>query len=111
MDPYDMLKETLYENRIKYYKYKPFIDEIKDLIEDKKRRKVDHLDGRSKDISDAVCGVVYALSTRVSGEPLPMMQSMQHTDVEEDHSWVIDNKKTKNSGGNGHDRPMPFIMG
>jgi len=56
---YDTLKEKINEGKIKYYEYKPFLEEIQrlELIEGKK---VDHppVNG-SKDVTDAVAAVVY----------------------------------------------------
>jgi len=59
---YDTLKEKIYENRIAYYRYEPFLQEIRrlELIEGKK---VDHprING-SKDVTDAVAAVVYNIA-------------------------------------------------
>jgi len=41
-DPYDELKMAMYENRITYYHYQPFIEEIKDLEYDRNVGKIDH---------------------------------------------------------------------
>jgi len=111
MDPYDMLKQTLYEDRIRYYNYKPFINEIKDLIEDHKKRKVDHLPKRSKDVADAVCGVVYGLTTRMSGEPMPLLNSISaNGEYKEDLSWVV-GERNKNKKVVNNSQPLPFFIG
>jgi len=57
---YEALKESIYEERLDYYYYKPFIEECQrlELVEGKK---VDHPPKGSKDCSDAVAGVVFNL--------------------------------------------------
>ncbi|MDP8258837.1 MAG: hypothetical protein P9L90_05400 [Candidatus Aadella gelida] len=55
---YDTLKEKIYEEKIKYYRYEPFLKEVRRL-ELKEGKKVDHppVTG-SKDVTDAVAGAV-----------------------------------------------------
>jgi hypothetical protein len=59
---YDILKEKIYDRKIKIYRYEPFLQELKrlELIEGKR---VDHprVNG-SKDVTDAVAGAVYNMS-------------------------------------------------
>jgi len=54
---YDTLKERIYENNIRYYRYEPFLKEIRrlELVEGKK---IDHPPNGSKDVTDAVAGAV-----------------------------------------------------
>jgi hypothetical protein len=64
-EAYVTLRSALFDRRLLYYEYGPFIDEVLDLERDAKERKVDHpvrssKGGRgSKDVSDAVAGVVW----------------------------------------------------
>ncbi len=58
-EPYEFLRSAVYEGRIRYYRYEPFIEELLDLEFDDVRGKVDHPPGGSKDVADAVAGVVY----------------------------------------------------
>ena len=64
-EAYVTLRSALFDRRVLYYEYTPFIDEVLDLERDAKERKVDHpvrssKGGRgSKDVSDAVAGVVW----------------------------------------------------
>jgi len=68
IQPYNDLKEAVYEKRVNYYDDPIFIREIK-LLEDINGKRVDHppgvnaIDGmkNSKDISDSVAGVVHNL--------------------------------------------------
>jgi len=62
VEPYEMLRAVILAGAIKYYKYEPFLDEAVYLQKGEKG-KVDHLKGKSKDVSDAVCGAVYACMT------------------------------------------------
>lgn len=62
-EPYIVLRSTIQEGRLSLYDYAPFFTEMDRLIHDRVKRKVDHPDGGSKDVSDAVCGVVAQLTT------------------------------------------------
>jgi hypothetical protein len=58
-DAYSSLRGALYEHRLMYYEYQPLISELVDLQHWVSKRKVDHQPGGSKDIADAVAGVVW----------------------------------------------------
>jgi hypothetical protein len=60
VEPYQTLKELIYSGRIKCHKSEDLRDELRRL-EITKANKVDHPPGGSKDVSDAVCGAVYAV--------------------------------------------------
>ena len=66
---YLLLKELHLEDRVDFYAYQPYIDEIttvKDLIHGQKR-KIDHPEGGSKDVTDAVSGLAFnAFTTELS---------------------------------------------
>ena len=65
MDPYNVLKQCLYEQRIEMYQYDVVLDELKRLEYNSQRRKVDHpYPHGTKDVADALCGVVWTLSQR-----------------------------------------------
>jgi len=66
LDAYETMKEEIYQGLVRYYKYTPFLDELKRL-ELIKGKKVDHPPKGSKDIADAVAGVVYALVVKEKG--------------------------------------------
>jgi len=63
--PYMSLRTAIYENRIYYYEYEPFMGEMRNLERDADTSKIDHPkwneDGSpgSKDVSDAAAGVVH----------------------------------------------------
>lgn len=74
---YKILRSTFFDRRIGMYHYDPFIIEVLDLEYDSKEHKVDHpikssapnngLNGKgSKDVADAVCGVIWSCSNEAS---------------------------------------------
>jgi len=83
-DPYDTLKTALYEDRVSYYDYAPVQVELRTLEIDYGKRKIDHPargpDGRpgTKDVSDALAGVVYTLSQRQHLDPLPLLPGLTY---------------------------------
>jgi hypothetical protein len=64
MLPADYFKAAVLDGRIECPPHKKLWEECRDIQIDAKAQKVDHLPGKSKDLFDAVCGVVYGLSTR-----------------------------------------------
>jgi hypothetical protein len=63
--PYDVLKTAIYDTRVRMPKHDKLVWELTTLERDPKTGKVDHPANSSKDISDALAGVVYGLSTRL----------------------------------------------
>lgn len=61
-EPYIVTRSTIYEGRLSVYDYQPFFTEIAMLIHDTVKKKVDHPQGGSKDVSDSVAGVVSQLT-------------------------------------------------
>ena len=64
--PYELLKTALYDARVQIPKHEKLFTELKSLEKDAKTGKIDHPShaGASKDISDALAGVVYGLTMR-----------------------------------------------
>jgi hypothetical protein len=62
--PYDMLKNALYQSRISLPKHAKVEMELASLEKDTKKNKIDHLSTTSKDVSDALAGIVYGLTMR-----------------------------------------------
>jgi len=56
-DPYEVLKDAIYENRLVMYEYIPVIEELTRL--EKTPKKVDHPLGGSKDVADGLAGSVF----------------------------------------------------
>ena len=87
---YDSLKSALYEHRIEYYEYEPFEKEVKALEYDQIKGKIDHPKAGSKDVADAVAGVVHGLTERARRMPIAPMAGDVAIDEDEqpDMSWV-----------------------
>jgi hypothetical protein len=62
-EAYFALRAAIDEQRIRFYRYRPFIDEITTVQFDPIRKRVDHRPGRSKDCADAVAGALFAALT------------------------------------------------
>ena len=62
--PYEMLKNALYDNRVSLPRHDKLLHELKTLEKDAKTGKIDHPSTSSKDIADALAGVVYGLTMR-----------------------------------------------
>ena len=93
MDAYDTLKSAIYENRIHFYRYEPLLEELKTIQKDNVRNKVDHPRGKSKDVADALAGIVHTLSTRYYGSPMGVMKGIsQYSDpvLDEQREMVDD---------------------
>lgn len=66
-EPYDYLRDAIYDDRLRLPHHEKLGEELLRLEFDAKRQKVDHpAHGKfgSKDLADAVAGVVYQLSRR-----------------------------------------------
>ena len=102
MDAYDILKQALYENRLSFYDYRPLLDELKWIQKDNIRNKVDHPAGKSKDVADALAGIVFTLTTMYHGAPMGVYKGLsQHSDPQqEEQRDIVDD-----------DGPLPFLIG
>ena len=83
MDPYNALKTALYENRVRYYHYLPLIKELRKLQVNWKIQKVDHPAGGSKDVADALAGVIFTLAEE--GEKHPSLPLVSEVELHSDH--------------------------
>lgn len=66
-EPYDALKEALYEGRVLYYDYAPALRELRTVERNYKTGKIDHPKTGTKDVSDAMAGVAFKLSGLYAG--------------------------------------------
>ena len=62
--PYEMLKMALYDGRVQIPEHPKLFTELRSLEKDTKTGKIDHPNHGSKDLSDALAGVVYGLTMR-----------------------------------------------
>lgn len=114
MDAYDALKSAIYERRIEFYHYEPFIAELRALEYDKVRGKVDHPVAGTKDVADAVAGMVYALvkDARSSNIVMPDLS----LETKESDDWVsnkimVPQGSVQSVAQGMTGMPLPFIMG
>ena len=115
MDAYDALKSAIYEQRIEFYHYEPFIAELRALEYDRVRGKVDHPVAGTKDVADAVAGMVYSLvkNANTSNVIMPDID----LDQQESDAWVSGSKimlppnSTQSIAQGMVSTPLPFIMG
>jgi hypothetical protein len=61
--PYDFTKSALYDGRVNLPKDDFLLSELLGLEVDHQRGKIDHRPNASKDVADALAGVVHGLST------------------------------------------------
>ncbi len=64
MNPWSICKTALYDGRVWAPAHPPCQGELRALEIDRKKGKIDHRPGGSKDVADALCGVIFGLSTR-----------------------------------------------
>jgi len=91
MGPYDVLKQAFYENRMRMYRYEPLLTELRTLEKNWKTGKVDHPDGGTKDVADALTGVVTTLSEvaqQYSGTSVTAPPGSKYAD--DDEQWVLE---------------------
>jgi len=94
MVPYDLLKQALYDKRIVAPTHAKVLKELGSLERDFKRGKIDHPPRGSKDIADALAGVVKNLTMRRetwAQHDVPLMQAHSVSGL------VQDNERGKGS--------------
>lgn len=87
VEPYEELKSAFYEHRIEIYDYKPFIEEMTKLEYDRLNGKIDHPVAGSKDVSDAVAGVIWGLKTSSLKTPMEGVQGVNSM-KDNEYNWV-----------------------
>lgn len=88
--PYDELKSALYEDRMKMYRYEPLLEELRNLVYDRERGKVDHPEHHAKDVSDALAGCLYGLMANAHRLPSGYGDGSGRRSVSHRHAWVTD---------------------
>ena len=118
---YQHLKSALYQKRIRCYNYFPLNDELEHLQWDSVKEKVDHpitlADGRpgSKDVADALAGVVWSLTELQTGAP-PILKPSEGR-VAPDHPlehWMdvgVNRAGRTPVDNSGPVFDMPFVFG
>ena len=76
-DPYEFTKNAIYDKRLSFPEHARCQRELASLEKNTKKAKIDHPPGASKDVSDALAGVVYGLTMRREIWALYGVQSVQ----------------------------------
>jgi hypothetical protein len=107
-EPYDELRNALYEGRLLFYEYQPLIDELKKLQRNivgsiRKKAKIDHPSGKghSKDVSDALAGVVHTLTEASAMQAMPIFQD----GVQPEDPWMDEQRRAMVPGA-GQNLPL-----
>ena len=119
--PYDYFKSALYEDRVSYYRHHLLLKELRELERSSKTGKVDHPTPGSKDLADAVCGAVFALSQSSLSMAIQSSYEPKRSDYVDDENWVLGSDipvdKSVQSGKDNSAVPgrkkfdLPFVMG
>lgn len=108
MDAYDLLKAALYDGRLHFYDYKPLLEELGWVQRDNIRNKVDHPQGKSKDVADALAGITFSLTTMYTGTPMGVLKGVsQHSDP------ILEAQRQAVEDGPAEDdvEVLPFLQG
>lgn len=97
--PYDFVKNALYEGRLSIPHHAKLAHELASLEKDVKKNKIDHPAHSSKDISDALAGVVYGLTTR---REIWSMYGIPLVSIPESLREAMSKTKDKDKDGNTH---------
>lgn len=113
MAPYEKLRLAIYEDRLKMYAYQPLLEELVTLEYDRTRGKVDHPPGGTKDVSDALAGVMEGLSAQSMRTALPFTVGADDApaDKDLDGTWVLTGRARPVEDPGGGAVPMPFLKG
>lgn len=107
LDPYEMLKTALYEGRLIFYGHPMVLKELRLLEKNHQTGRIDHPVGGSKDVADALAGIVYTLTTAplASDDPLPLLRGVSYSGPSAEVPLVIPNP----SAFAPQDRPAPAL--
>jgi hypothetical protein len=122
IDPYEELKSAIYEKRIEYYGYTPLLQELRSLEYDRVKGKIDHPRHASKDVADALAGVVWGLRQQAARLPWAADADTPIRAVGHEHGWVSDMipaedvdledvRLTRRTGAAALDIMLPFFIG
>lgn len=90
-DPYECLKVAIYEGRVIFYTYPVVLKELAHLEKNHVTGKVDHPDGGSKDVADALAGVVFSLTSRraLNAQPMGLLRGLSYTPTMENRAQAV----------------------
>jgi len=113
-EPYDVMKSALYEGRLRLLRNPVLIKEMQQLqriprVKNASKFKVDHPKAGTKDLADAVAGLVFSLSQDPPGQPIDPMKIGTHDDKDAD-GWVSGGTRVVRPKPE-HRGPLPFVRG
>lgn len=88
VQPYEELKSAIYERRLDLYDYPVLLSELRALEYDRVKGKIDHPKHNTKDVSDALAGVVWGLRQRAARLPWAADADTPKVKVGHEHQWV-----------------------
>jgi hypothetical protein len=88
VQPYEELKSAIYERRIDLYNYPVLLSELRALEYDRVKGKIDHPKHSTKDVSDALAGMVWGLRQRAARLPWAADADTPKGTVAHEHQWV-----------------------
>lgn len=97
-EPYEVLRQAIYEGRIKIVEHPQLRDELYCLEKSFETGKVDHPPLGSKDIADAVCQLTYSLMTeapKTGMDLLPMATIGSQEDIEQESEEDLEKRFTE----------------
>jgi hypothetical protein len=102
-DPYLVMKEAIYENRVKCYPYEPLIRELRSLQIEPKTGRIEPLPNETKDVADSFAGAVWNATTDMESGIRGVQQvGLWREDVSlevklraDSIDWLMGRKKTK----------------
>lgn len=69
--PYVTFRNAVYEERVEWYDYEPMLTEASELEHFRRKKKVDHPFGGSKDVSDSGAGALFLALKYAGHQPAP----------------------------------------
>lgn len=115
---YELFKQICYEERVRVYEYAPLMIELQHLEYDRRSQRVGFPPGFSKDVSDAVAGVVFYLAEKeVSRDTAPPLlgESLFPRDDSGDAYAMGDTilwaDEESQPADDSDDGAMPFLFG
>lgn len=103
-EPYTELKTAIYEGRLMMYPYQPVVEELERLRRNENARvKIDHPPNGKKDTADALCGVVYSLTSKHVEPGSVVLGISEYEDQRKNTDWI-----RKDLPSTGEDPPFPI---
>jgi hypothetical protein len=112
-DPYECLKVAIYEGRVIFYTYPVVLKELAHLEKNHITGKVDHPEGGTKDVADALAAVVFSLTERrpINAHPLGLLRSLSYTPTVQSRAEAVVQEAVRASGPPPGTSPVLWMLG